>query len=369
MIMKMKFLFLILLCWPFVSMAVDTQPIQNATTVKDAVSATQTATKDMNLTATQKAQLDAAITDAEKEPQCDTQGQKTPGTPDTPTKTEPVAGQNCPDDATGTYPNCTCTGEDKRYDSSKNACVDDELKKKQKAYDEAHEKEQSTANKTLTALTTAATGIGGMELAMGLAEQTADKNASADMDAYIATFRCTYANGQQVKGGPDEIELPGANNQQMMNLRAQYISLAADLKERKAALDMAPGIESKEILDKSQMGLYDDENIGITGGAYESLYRAKALGSETDQAKIDEMADASKKRVMGGAIAAGAGAVVGVLGDSLINGKLGEAIKAAKEKRKLNVDTDKTITVLDLKEQISTLSKEDLEEIQKELGI
>ena len=145
-----------------------------------------------------------------------------------------------------------------------------------------------------------------------------------------------FPNGKQVKAGPEEIELPGGNDQNMMNLRAQYFALANDLKERKAALGMEPGIESEVILDKSQMGLYDDENIGITGGAYESLYRAKMLNSETDQTKIDEMADASKKRVKGGAIAAGAGAVVGVLGDSLINGKLGEMIKENQNKNSIS---------------------------------
>ena len=180
-------------------------------------------------------------------------------------------------------------------------------------------------------------GIGAMELAQGLAEQTADKNANMDMDAYIATFRCTYGNGKQVKGGPEEVELPGGNDQNMMNLRAQYIALANDLKERKAALDMTPGIESEEILDKSQMGLYDDESIGITGGAYGSLYRAKELGSEKDQAKLDEEATTSKNRVMGGGIALGAGAVIGVGGNMLINNdEIKEKIKELKEKRDNN---------------------------------
>ena len=147
------------------------------------------------------------------------------------------------------------------------------LSERQSAYKNAKENEQSTANKTLTALTTAATGIGGMELAMGLSEQKADKNADADMDAYIQTFRCTYADGKQVKAGPEEIELPGGNIPELMKLRTEYVALANDLKERKTALGMKPGIESEEILDKATMGLYDDENVGITGGAYASDVR------------------------------------------------------------------------------------------------
>ena len=192
----------------------------------------------------------------------------------------------------------------------------DELKQN---YEDLKANEQSTANKTLTALTTAATGIGGMELAMGLSEQKADKSADQDMDAYLRTFRCTYGDGKSVKGGQDEIELPGGNIPELMNLRNEYVSLAADLKERKTALDMKPGIESEEILDKATMGLYDDEFLAIEGGAYESLYRAKALNSEEDQAKIDANKKEAKNRVIAGGVLAGAGVVGGMVGNALIN--------------------------------------------------
>ena len=198
---------------------------------------------------------------------------------------------------------------------------DDKLKEKQEAYEEAKANEQSLANRTLTAVSTAATGIGGMELARGLAEQNADKEADANMAAYIATMRCTYADGKQVKAGPDQIELPGGNNADLMKYRTEYFALAKDLKERKEALGMKPGIESEEIIDKTQTGLYDDESLSIDSGAYASLYRAQMLGSEADQAKIDEERSASKKRVIGGAIAAGVGVIGGIVGNFLINGK------------------------------------------------
>ena len=189
----------------------------------------------------------------------------------------------------------------------------------QRAYEDAKANEQSLANRTLTALTVAATGIGGMELARGLAEQRADKEADQDMAAYIETMRCTYGDGKQVKAGPEEIELPGGNDATLMSLRNEYFALASDLKERKEALGMTPGIESETILDKAQMGLYDDENVGISSGAYASLYRAKALDSEEDKTKIEEEQSASKKRVIGGGVAAGAGAVGGIVGNGLIN--------------------------------------------------
>ena len=201
-----------------------------------------------------------------------------------------------------------------------------ELSDKKQAYIDAKKKEQSLANRTLTAATVAATGLGMMEMMMGKAEQRADAATEQDMAAYMATMRCTYAGGKSVKAGPEEVELPGGNDAKLMKYRSEYMSLAKDLKERKEVLGMQPGIESEEILDKAEMGLYDDENKGIEGGAYESLYRAKQ-GSEEDQKKIDADKEKSAKSVKYGAIAAAGGAVLGVVGNSLVNGKLGELLR------------------------------------------
>lgn len=220
--------------------------------------------------------------------------------------------------------------------------IQSDLEAKQQAYDEAKAKEQSKENRTLTALTTAATGIGGMQLAQGLAEQKADKAAEQDMSAYIATMRCSYADGKSVKAGTEEIELPGANDSNIMKYRAEYMSLAADLKERKDALGMKPGIESEEIMDRVQMGLYDDENVGISDGAYASLYRAQIQNSDKDQQQIDADKKTSKTRVIAGGVAAGVGVVGGMVGDSLVNGKLGEKIKSAKESAQTEESTTTT---------------------------
>lgn len=179
--------------------------------------------------------------------------------------------------------------------------------------------EQSLANRTLTAVTTAATGLGGMELARGLSEQRADKIAEQDMSAYIKTFRCEYGKGKSFKASPDKIELPGGNNANIMKYRNEYFSLVADLKERKTALGMKPGIESEEILDKSQTGLYDDESEGITDAQYASLYRAQMLASEKDKEQLDKEAEKSNKRVKIGGVVAAAGAVVGVVGNQILN--------------------------------------------------
>ena len=227
-------------------------------------------------------------------------------------------------------PGCNGTSSSDASNDSKSVSSVD-LDKLKQAYEDAKANEQSLANRTLTAASIAATGVGGMELAMGLAEQKAAKAADQDMTAYIESFRCTYGKDKSVKGGPDEIELPGGNDANMIKYRNEYMTLAADLKVRKEALEMKPGIESEEILDKSQMGLYDQENTGIESGAYASLYRAKALNSEEDQAKLDEEAKKAKARVIGGATAVGVGIVGGMIGNSLINGKLGEKIRGKKD--------------------------------------
>ena len=205
-----------------------------------------------------------------------------------------------------------------------------ELAEKKATYEKAKETAQSKANKTLTSLSTAATGIGGMELAQGLAEQKADKEAEQSMSAYIATMRCKYGKDKQVKAGQTEIELPGGNDANIMKYRSEYIALATDLKTRKNALGLATGIESEEILDKAQMNLYSQENLGINDGAYSSLYRAQMYDSEKDKTQIADEKQTSKNRVIGGAVAAGVGVVGGFVGDSLINGKLGEKIKEAR---------------------------------------
>jgi len=203
----------------------------------------------------------------------------------------------------------------------------EDLAKKKQAYDDAKATEQSTANKTLTAATTAATGMGLMNLAMGKSEQRVDEESEKAMEAYFATFHCTYGQGATVKAGLDEIELPGGNDAKLMAYRSEYLALAKDLKQRKESLGMKPGIEAETILDKAEMNLYDDENKGITSGEYDSIYRAKFLNSEADQSKIDAKHNESAKKVKNGGIAAAGGALGGIGGNSLINGALGDKVK------------------------------------------
>jgi len=221
-----------------------------------------------------------------------------------------------------------------------NGAVDVYLKinEAQKKYDQAKSNEQSFANRMLGGLTIAATGIGGMQLAQGIAEKKADDAANADMHAYVESMSCTYGDGKTVKFGTEPVELPGANVPELMQYRTEYIALAENLKERKEALGLKPGIEAEEILDKATMGLYDDENTGITGGHYASRYRA-AAGNEEDEKGLKADRKEAKNRMIAGGVIAGVGVVGGIIGNSLINGKLGDIAKENAMKKKMRTAT------------------------------
>lgn len=196
--------------------------------------------------------------------------------------------------------------------------LDENVKDSEQNYQDMKDKQMSFANRALTSVTTAATGIGGMELATGLAEQRADANADQDMSGYLATFQCSYGGGRNFPFGNAELELPGGNDTSMMKYRSEYIRLVENLKQIKPALGLKAGIESEEILEKS--GLYQYENANVANEAFASVYRAKT-GSETDKARIDSDKEKSAMRVRGGAIALAGGVAAGIIGNIMINGK------------------------------------------------
>lgn len=186
----------------------------------------------------------------------------------------------------------------------------------QKNADAMKKREQSTANKLLGGASIGAMGIGGMQVASALAEQNADSSAERDMSAYIATFKCSYGQETQVQGGEANITLPGANV--LLPIYNEYVALATDLKTKKEALGMAPGIESELILDAATSGLYDNKSTGANG-AYTSLYRALADSNSADAAEWSAQKADTASQLKTGAITAGAGALVGIVGNILIN--------------------------------------------------
>lgn len=179
------------------------------------------------------------------------------------------------------------------------------------------DKEQSTANKLIGAVGIGATGIGTSQALSALAEQRADQNAEDDMRAYLATIKCDYGMGKNISGGETGIELPGGN--ELAQYVTQYKTLAADLKVRKTALGLAPGIESETIIDAADTGLYDNAATGKTDGAFTSLSRA--LGDKTGadaQAWAQQKADTANK-LKTGAIVAGIGVMGGTIANQTVN--------------------------------------------------
>lgn len=179
------------------------------------------------------------------------------------------------------------------------------------------EKEQSTPNKLLGAAGIGAVGIGGMNIASALSEQSADRHAEDDMKAYLATFRCDYGQGRNIVGGETGIQLPGGN--ELIQYTTEYKQLATSLKSDKEALGMLPGIESETIFDSATTGLYDDVSIGRQKGAFTSLSRALLDENSADAAEWQKMKDDTAKKLKTGVIVAGAGAVATIAGNIAIN--------------------------------------------------
>ncbi|MCM1294699.1 MAG: OmpA family protein [Muribaculaceae bacterium] len=198
----------------------------------------------------------------------------------------------------------------------------DSDKKLQELKDNAQkmkDKEQSTENKLLGGAAIGTVGIGGMNIASALSEQSADDAAERDMRAYLATFSCDYGTGRNIKGGEIGIELPGGND--LAPLVAEYRVLAADIAQRKAALGIAPGIEADVIFDKSETGLYDNVGIERQSGAFTSLSRALMDEDGDDAAAWAAQKDATASKLKTGVIVAGIGVVGSIAGNLIINNK------------------------------------------------
>ncbi len=196
----------------------------------------------------------------------------------------------------------------------KTACVDSKaVKQAEKNLKAAKQNENSFANKALTGATMATTGIGGMMIGSGMAEQFADDAAFSDMRAYIETFRCDYGSGQTARGGETNVNLPGGN--ELTDAYTQYATLANDLKIRKQALGIRPGIESEVIIDKADSGLYDNAGTGITSGGYASTARAILNPGGSDSEKLETQNNSSADKLEVGTGLAGAG----IAGSILIN--------------------------------------------------
>lgn len=187
----------------------------------------------------------------------------------------------------------------------------------QKNYDAVRGNEQSLANRTLGAAAMATVGAGGQMTASSLSEQKSDADAERDMAAYLATFRCDWGSGRNVRGGETNVELPGAG--QLIPMYSEYVTLANDLKLRKAQLGLKAGIESEPILDSATTGLYDDVSTGISSGAYASLARALQNPNGADAKMWAEQKEKTAENLKTGIGLVATGVAASVAGNAIIN--------------------------------------------------
>ena len=223
----------------------------------------------------------------------------------------------------------------KTIDDLETAEMEAELQELRDDADAAHERENSTANKMLGGAAIGAMGIAGMELASAMSEKKAMADAELDMTAYLATFVCDYGAGRNIKGGEVDIELP--SSPELAAIKAEYIALATDLKERKAALGMQPGIESELILDAATTGLYDNESLGKTDGVYTSVSRALLDENGTDAAEWNAEKERLDKKIKNSATAIAVTAVASIAANLMINGKNRKQIAESAEKTRVDV--------------------------------
>ena len=203
------------------------------------------------------------------------------------------------------------------------------------------DKEQSMENKLLGAAGMGMTGAGLSQAMSAGAEQSADQAAELDMAAYLATMHCSYAPGKNVKGGEMAVELPGASA--LMPLYTEYVALANDLKIRKEALGMQPGIESEPILDGATSGLYDDVALGKTDGTYVSLARALSDPNGEDAKKWAAQKEETAKNKKTGTTMALTGAIGSAVANVSINKNApkesSDEIESMYDKKRVSADT------------------------------
>jgi len=198
-------------------------------------------------------------------------------------------------------------------DTDRSQELEEKLKSAKDALAAAKEKENSWANRALGAASTAATSLGAMQLAEGIAERKADTDAEKQMRNYITTMKCEYGGGQGAVLGNEEITLPGGN--ELLEYYTEYKTLADNLKTTKAALGLSAGIESEVLYDRAQSGLYQYASTGKTGGGETSLYRALTDSESADATAWNDQKDASTKKLYIG----GGAAAVGVVGGTTVN--------------------------------------------------
>jgi outer membrane protein OmpA-like peptidoglycan-associated protein len=193
----------------------------------------------------------------------------------------------------------------------------------------------------ITGVSTAAMGIGGMQLAQGLGEQSADRAVRTDMQGYLDSLYCSYGTNR-VAFGTKGTQLTDA---ELDLLREEYAIKSAGLKDLKVQMGIKPGVESEipvgnvmydangnivgaRLITDSD-SLYNNDAVARGSSEFGRLSTALQDGAGIDAQMIAAQQQTSRNRVVGGAIAVASGAAVGIAGN-ILNEKFGEKDKSAK---------------------------------------
>ncbi len=174
-------------------------------------------------------------------------------------------------------------------------------------------------DKAITGVSTAAMGLGGMQLAQGLGEQSADRDAAAQMQNYLSGIYCKYP-GNQVSYGATGVRLTGANELDL--LREDFATKAAKLKVLKQQLGIASGIESEieigNITYDTNGNIYSAQLAADDTGLYQNASANRGVDEfSTAQQRVDS--GETSERITTGAVLAGGGAAVSVGGHLLLD--------------------------------------------------
>ncbi|MCL1892537.1 MAG: OmpA family protein [Alphaproteobacteria bacterium] len=168
------------------------------------------------------------------------------------------------------------------------------------------------AERAISGASTAAMGIGAMQLAQGITEKKIDAESEKEMKLYLDTFSCQVSGQSSVRGGTLGVKVYDGDTVELDLLREEMMNLAEQLRLDKEALGMMPGIEANvAALDTSK--LYNNASTGITSGHYTSISRALQNPEGDDAAEWAKQVQATKVRIGVGAGIAAAGLLTSVI--------------------------------------------------------
>ncbi len=204
--------------------------------------------------------------------------------------------------------NCTCPSG---FNLMNDECTAEETKEQKD--------KNNVASNIVDGIAMGAIGIGASQAFSGYAEQMANDEAEKNIQELLNSVRCTHSKNKSIKLSENATTTLTAD---MLDMKSEYVTLAASLKERKESLGLEPGIESEELINIYEANLYSNAPIltEMRNGTYTSISNALRDYSGDDANAWTTEKDDAKKQFQTGVAIAGAGAFVGFIGDVVIHG-------------------------------------------------